>query len=408
MTNDFFTGNRQRLREQLPRDSVVILTAFTQVQRGADMAFPFEQDSNFWYLTGVEAPDWRLIIDTHSGDEWLVAPTATSYQSLFDGSLGIEDAMQKSGIKKVLTWNEGAAKIRALTAQRAATYTLGTVPTRVYGFAPNPAPAKLRRQLKDARKIEDIRPILAKLRAIKQPPELAAMQRAIDLTMSGIKELLQKASALHYDYQADAELTRHFQYHGGSHAFAPILSSGKNTCILHYATSGAPYHKNDWLLMDVGAKVDGYCADITRTVPLGATTDRQVAVYEAVRRVNTATMSLLKAGLHVRDYLQKVDDLMAEELRSLGLLTGKPTFAKVRKYFPHAISHGLGIDPHDPLGRPEAFAENMVITVESGIYITEEQFGVRIEDDLLITKDGARNMSASLPISLEPLHKMVY
>lgn len=407
MSPDFFTGNRARLRGQLDPDSFVALAAFTQAQRGNDFAHTFEQESNFWYLTGINAPDWLLIIDVKAADEWLVAPTTTSYQALFEGSLQAESAAKTSGVQNILSRKEGIAKLRKLVAERAKAYTLGTIPTRMYGFVPNVAQRSLNRLLKGAQ-ITDVRRMLARMRAIKQPAELVAMQRAIDVTIEGMKAVLAEARSYTHDYQADAKLTYEFKRRGHDHAFAPILSSGKNNCVLHYATSGARYHKNDWLLMDVGAKVDGYSADITRTVPLGQTTERQVAVYEAVKAVNDIAIDMLRPGQDVRDYLKRVDDAMAAQLQHLGLLHGKPTFKKVRAYFPHAIGHGLGIDPHDPLGQPEQFAKNMVLTVEAGIYIPHEEFGVRIEDDILLTTDCPKNLSAKLPNALKLLHKMVY
>lgn len=408
MTADFFIANRQRLKDSAETDSFIVLTAYTQVQRGNDFAHSFEQESNFWYLCGVTAPDWRLIIDNATGEEWLVAPQATSYQTLFDGSLTPAMAMQTSGVKQVLNAREGVAKLRQLKASRACVYTLNSPSTRLYGFAPNPAQRNLNRQLAGGPRMVNIRPHIAKLRAIKQPVELQAMQRAIDTTIEGVGALLKQARSFSYDYQAEATLTYEFRRRGATHAFEPILSSGSNNCVLHYVTNGAAYGKNDWLLMDVGAKVDGYSADITRTVPLGHTTERQVAVYQAVKRVNMHAMALLNPGQNVREYVQQVDNAMAGELVSLGLLRGKTTWSKIHTYFPHAISHGLGIDPHDPLGAPEEFAENMVLTVEAGIYIPAESIGVRIEDDILITKQGAKNLSAALPIELDALTKMLY
>lgn len=396
----FFSGNRQRLYKQLAPNGVVVLTAYNKLQRSHDMDYPFEQEANFWYLTGIDHADWRLIADVDSGKEWLVAPQLNMMQELFDGSLSAQEATQLSGIEGIISKREGARLLRELTAQKEHIFTLKPTSTRWYGFVANPAQKTLMRQL-DTAKVQDIRLQIARMRGIKQPVELKAMQEAIDITIAGINELRRVLPDLQYEYEAEAVYAAACRRLGAEgQAWHPIMAAGANATQIHYIKNGSPLKKNGWLLLDVGARKHGYVADISRSIPLGTPTDRQRAVYEAMMRVQRAGINLLKPGQEVRKYLELVDEHMSEELKQLGLIANSKD---MRKYFPHAIGHGLGIDAHDPLGRPEVFAENMVLTVEPGIYIPEEQLGLRVEDDILITADGPKNLSGALPSELADL-----
>jgi Xaa-Pro aminopeptidase len=390
----FFTSNRRRASGQYP----LILSAHTQVQGVNDMASRFEQESNFWYLTGIEAPDWQLII---SGNEsWLVAPEIDEAHQIFDGSLSLEQARRISGIHTIITTHEAEALIAELANKYSSIATLGKDPrSKHYDFVLNPAPMKLYRTLKKIfENVNDCRLDLAKLRAIKQPQEVEAIKKAISLTVDAFQQVQDKLASYMYEYEVEADFSHRFRVKGAKgHAYEPIVASGKNACTLHYVKNQDRLEKNGLLLLDIGARADGYAADITRTYALGTPTKRQQQVHEAVKSAHKEIISLLKPGLSVVEYQEKVDEIMKQKLTDLGLLKKPQDY---RKYFPHAISHGLGIDVHDALGRPEKFEEGMVLTVEPGIYIPEEGIGVRIEDDILITRSGHENLSAALPTSL--------
>lgn len=408
MNHQFFTANRQRFCEQLKPGSVVALTAFTAMQQTNDGAAPFVQEGNFWYLTGIAEPDWRLIIDVDSGEQWLVAPQRSFVHKMFDGSLTPDDATAISGVKNVVSQREGAALLKQLLAQKQLAYTLVPQSLRMYDMAPNPAQRRLVAALKGVT-VQDAHQILAKMRAIKQPAEIEAIQKAVDITVIGLQQLLPQIKHMHHEYEADAALTYQFRSRGATHAFEPIIAAGKNACVLHHPLPKDPLQQNSWLLMDIGAKTDGYCADVTRTVPIGQPSARHLQVYEAVERIHAHTFSLIKAGVPSKEFLRSAYQRVGEELLQLGLIkTIKLDYTSVFKYMPHAISHGLGIDAHDPLGAPETLQENMVITVEAGIYIPQEAIGVRLEDDVLVTKDGAKNLSVGAPIALEHVQKMLY
>ena len=397
MNARFFNDNRQRLINLL-EGTPVMLTAYGALQRSNDASFAFEQEANFWYLTGIEVADWQLIINNKKSV--LVAPEVDEIHAVFDGSLSWHDAKAMSGVDEVISYKEGKALVAELALRHSTVATLGKDPRAVhYDFAVNPAPANLLRQLKKQfDEVRDCRRELAKMRAIKQPEEIEAIRRAIDLSVEAFQQVKADLDTYTREYQVESAFSHYFRSRGAKgHAYDPIVAAGKNACTLHYGANNDSLKKSDMLLLDIGARVDGYAADITRTYSLGDVSPRHEAVHTAVETAHRQIIDLLQPNLKVEDYSKAVDTIMKKALKSLRLLNSDDDY---RKYFPHAISHGLGIDVHDSLGGPEVFAEGMVLTVEPGIYIPEEGIGVRIEDDILITHDGHENLSAALPTSL--------
>lgn len=373
------------------------------MQRGNDASFMFEQEANFWYLTGIEAPDWWVVIDSKKQKSWLVAPDVDQAHQVFDGSLSWVDAKRISGVDDVLSRADADDLLKTLAKKYDTVYTLGTDPhAKHYDFVLNPAQKEMQKRLKNVfSNVHDCRLDLAKQRAIKQPWEIAAMQQAIALTVNTFADVKKNLPNFSFEYEVEAEFTYNFGKNGGSgHAYNPIVASGKNACTLHYNNNKDHLNDGELLLIDIGARVDGYAADITRTYAIGTPTKRQVAVHSAVETAHKAIINVLRPGLSVAEYQAKVDTIMQDALISLDLLKDSKDHATYRKYFPHAIGHGLGIDVHDSLGRPAELRPGMVLTVEPGIYIPEESIGVRIEDDILITDTGHLNLSGTLSTSL--------
>lgn len=397
MKSSFFKGNRLALSKIYP-DTPIVIGAYTTVQRSNDASFAFEQEANFWYLTGIEFADWKLIIS--GSKSILVAPDVDAVHAVFDGSLDWNEAKRISGVDEVISHKEWRVKLEELATVHSTVAALGKDSRAShYDFALNPAPVALLRLLKKHFKdTNDCRRELAKLRAIKQPEEIDAIRRAIDVTVEAFKKIKTQLPEYSHEYQVESAFSHHFRSNGAKgHAYDPIVAAGKNACTLHYGINNDPLVTTDLLLIDIGAKVDGYAADITRTYELGEPTERQKAVHAAVESAHKQIIGLLQPNLKIEDYSKDVDIIMKKALKDLGLLNKDGDY---RKYFPHAISHGLGIDVHDSLGGPDVFVEGMVLTVEPGIYIPEEGIGVRIEDDILITRDGHENLSAALPTSL--------
>lgn len=401
MDKEFFTGNRVALVDELG-GGLIVLTAFMKLQRAADSAAAFTQEANFQWLTGIEAPDWRLIIDGDQHKSWLVAPTVDASHQVFDGSLSFENAKRISGVDQVLDRKEGQELLRCLAGRHSSVHTLGAPPYAKYvDFSLNPAPQRLKSELKKLfAAVKDCRKDIARLRAIKQEAEIEAITKAAALSAEAFGLAKARLPSCKYEYEVEAELTYHFRLRGGAHAFEPIVASGKNACTLHYADNADKIRKGDLLLIDAGARVSGYPADITRTYAAGEVSKRQAAVHEAVRVAEEQIIALLKPGRSIHEYLEAADEIMKDALLSLGLIKNRSDNKAYRRYFPHAISHGLGLDVHESLGGYKELRPGMVLTVEPGIYLPEESIGVRIEDNIIITSSGHENITASLSTSL--------
>lgn len=402
INKDFHIGNRHRLVESVS-GGLVVLGAYSRMQRGGDASFAFEQESNFWWLTGINEPDWWVIIDGGRGKSWLVSPDVSEIHHTFDGSLSHESASKISGISDIISRDEATKLLRDLAQKHSVVYSLSDPPyAEHYDFTVNPAPKKMWRNLATIfNDVQDCRLEIAKLRAIKQPVEVAAIKKAIKLTVEAFKEIKEKLPNLKYEYEVEAEFTYRFRKKGAAgHAYDPIVASGLSACTLHYCENNKKLQPNKILLMDIGARLDGYAADISRSYIVGRATARQQEVHAAVETAHRQIIKLLRPGLSVVEYYGSVDVIMKKALLELGLISSLDDEDKYRHYFPHAIGHGLGIDVHDSLGRFSEFMPGMVITVEPGIYIPEEAIGVRIEDNILITEKSNINLSTSLPTSL--------
>lgn len=402
MIATFHTENRRRIAHSL-QGGFVVLTAYTSMQRGNDAAFSFEQEANFWWLTGIEVADWWLIIDGTRGKSWLVSPVVSQSHEIFDGSLAAEEAMRVSGVDAVMTRDEANDMLRQAAKHHSVVYTLGDMPHQEHlNFTLNPAVKKMYDMLhRTFSTVQDCRKELANLRAIKQPEEIATMKQAINMTIDGflaVKKLLPSAK---YEYELEAEFTHLFRSRGAAgHAYDPIVASGKNACTLHYGQNDTRLKKRELVLLDVGARYGGYAADITRTYANGEPTKRQKVVHAELAAAQVAIIALLKPGLLVSEYHAEVERIMKSALISLSLMKSPGDDAAYHRYFPHAISHGLGVDVHDSLGVPRRLEPGMVLTVEPGIYIPDESIGLRIEDDILITESGRQNLTSRLSTDL--------
>lgn len=393
----FFETNRQAVMHKL-EGSLLVVPAYSEMQRGNDAAYMFEQEANFWYLTGIEHANWWLIIDGTRGKSWLVSPDVDDVHVLFDGSLSASEASRVSGVSEVLDRDAALALLRRESRTRQFVYVVDQPQYHEhFGFTLNPAPHELREHCQRIfTQVQDFRPKLAELRAIKRPEEIAMMQAAINLTIDAFEAAKTKMASYKHEYEVEADFSHYFRSRGAiGHAYDPIVAGGSNACTLHYGANSATLKKGSLLLLDIGARVGGYAADITRTYAVGKPTKRQREVHSAVVNAQAQIIALIAPLLSVEEYHRHVDEIMKKALIELSLIRDEAD-ENYRKYFPHAISHGLGVDVHDALGRPKYLEEGMVWTVEPGIYIPEEGIGVRIEDDILVTPKGYRNLSAKL------------
>lgn len=405
-TTEFFAGNRQRLKELFTGTAPIVVTASGLLQRGADSTFAFAQDANFWYLTGINEPDIILVLDRDK--EYLIVPKRSASREAFDGAIEAEPLTKRSGVRTVYDDREGWEQLgsRLKKVKHAATLAVPLPYVEQYGMYTNPARAALVERLKtynDGLELLDLNQHLVRLRMIKQAPELAAMQQAIDITIATIKAVTKPAKLRGYahEYQLEAELGRGFRQRGAvGHAFEPIVAGGERACTLHNVANNSPLVADELVLIDVGAEVEQYAADITRTYSLnGAPSRRQQAVHAAVLEVQHHAFDLLRPGVLMKEYEQQIEHFMGEKLRELGLIKSISQ-EDVRKFYPHATSHFLGLNVHDVGDYERPLEPGMVLTVEPGIYIAEEGIGIRIEDDVLITETGIKILSRKLPHEL--------
>ena len=405
-TSDFFAGNRHRLRELFTGTAPIVLTANGLLQRGADSTYAFAQDANFWYLAGIDEPDILLVMDQDK--EYLVVPGRSASREAFDGHVNYDALKKQSGVNDIVDSEEGWSRLgaRLKKVKHAATLGVPSPYIEQYGMYTNPARGALVAKLKTYNsdlELLDVNQHLAYLRMIKQPQELAALQQAIDITAASIKEAAKpaKLKKYAYEYELEAELARGFRKRGASgHAFEPIVAGGKNACTLHNVANNDPLSADELIIMDVGAEVNHYAADITRTISLnGQPSPRQQAVHAAVLEVHAYALSLLKPGTLMREYEKQVTEFMGQKLQDLGLIKDNSQ-EEVRKFYPHATSHFLGLNVHDIGDYEKPLEPGVVITVEPGIYIPKESIGIRIEDDVLVTPKGTKILSAKLPRGL--------
>lgn len=402
-TAGFFAGNRERLRQLFTGTAPIVLTANGLLQRNGDSSFPFRQDSTFWYLTGLEEPDLVLVMD--KGKEYLIVPGRSDSREAFDGSIDIDALRRASGVEEVLDEKNGWKQLSGRLAKVHHVATLAAPPAYVeaHGLYTNPARRRLVDRIKEANpelEMLDLRPQITRMRSIKQPEELAAIKQAIDITGAVLKKMHKRGFEKYVtEYGIEGEITSGFRKKAAQHAYAPIIASGAHACTLHYCSNSGPVQPGELILLDVGAEVSHYAADITRTYAVGTLTKRQQQVWSAVMEVRAFALERVKPGTVMGDYEKQIEHFMGEKLRELGLIKSIEHDA-VRRYYPHGTSHFLGLDVHDVGEYDKPLAVGMVLTVEPGIYIPEEGIGIRVEDDVLVTQDGNSVLSAHLPREL--------
>ncbi|QQS19579.1 aminopeptidase P N-terminal domain-containing protein [Candidatus Saccharibacteria bacterium] len=398
-THNFFAGNRKRLYESMSQDGLCVVGAHGILQRSRDTTFPFAQDKNFWYLTGLDMPDAVLVMAGNR--EYLILPKRSREQDIFDGAFDLKHVAARSGLHELLDNTEGWRQLRADVKRYEVVSTLFSEPSydRRHGVYVNPARNRLigrLRRLQSGIALADIRPNLAELRMIKQPAEIAAVSQAVAITTRAIDAMRSSAVLAGFatEYEFEAALSQSFRAQGArGHAYDPIVASGSNATTLHYIANSAQLAAGQLIVVDVGAEVEEYAADITRTVACEQPTHRQQTVLAAVRDVQQYALTLLKPGVLLQEYEKKVGQKMATALVELGLISDATDTMSMRNYFPHATSHFLGLDVHDVGFYDRPLAAGVVLTCEPGIYIAEEGIGVRLEDDVLITESGHTNLS---------------
>ena len=402
--SDFFIANREKLREAFSGTAPIVLSGNFLMQKSADTAFEFAQDSNFWYLAGLNEPGLILVID---GDkEYIILPKNDKTREVFDGLFDTEHAKQISGIDTFYDQKEGWKQVskKIQKVKHVATVQPFTAFVESMSMFTSPAKAKLVEKIKIINpEIDfiDLRKILVNLRSIKTTEEINLVKQAIAETARLYTALEKKRKTAGNEKELMAEAQKFMTTNDLDFAYAPIIAGGDNANTLHYVKNNQKLDPSSPLLVDVAAKFGNYCSDITRTVCIQPT-KRQKEVFAAVLDVQNYAFSLLKPGVILKEYEEKTLEFMGEKLRELGLVKTIET-PNVREFYPHSTSHFLGIDPHDAGDYEQPLQEGMILTVEPGIYIKAEQIGIRIEDDVLITTDGCEILSNKIPKDITKL-----
>jgi Xaa-Pro aminopeptidase len=396
---DFFRQNRERLIRERPELSLFIISANASLQSSADMSYRFRQDSHFWYLTGLSIPEATLVIDVKKSQSILLVPEPNDYVSTFDRKVSLTELKKISGVDVTYWYNTGWTELEK-RMKHIRRYGM-TMPhdqyIETYAMYANPARANLEKNLLrsfSASEAVDIRMTLARMRQQKQPQEIQAIRQAIAITKKGLEAILTMTHSA--EYEVEAAISYAFRANGAlGHGYEPIVAGAERACLLHYHENQASLQSGDALLIDTGAVYEQYTADITRMFSIGEPSERYKAVYEAVKGVAKDCATYLKPGITMRQFSDFAEQKIGEKLLLLGLISSINQ-QQIRQYYPHSISHFLGIDAHDAGDYDQPLSENSVITIEPGIYIPEEKLGIRLEDDYLVTATGAENLSAAI------------
>jgi len=402
MNKDAYIENRIRFMETIENNSMVILLAGIAPKKTGDELYQFTPNRNFYYLTGIEEEEHIVVLSKINNvvSEKLFLMELDLDKELWNGkTLRDNEGKDISGIKDVVYMKEFYPNINRIIN--------GTLDINLYldlereNIEEIDSPANVfAKEIKNKYPQVVIRSLsgkIAPLRMIKSEQEIAEMQKAIDITIDGVKSLMKNAKVGMMEYELEAYFDFECKTKGvKDFAFTTIAAAGKNAAILHYVENNSEIKDGDLILFDLGAQWNCYNADITRVFPVsGKFTERQKDVYEAVLRVNKAVIKKIAPGVDSKELNLWAKDLIAEECIKLGLIKEK---SEVSKYYWHSIGHNLGLDTHDlgMHGREFIFKEGIVFTVEPGIYISEENIGIRIEDDILVTKDGCEVLTKNM------------
>lgn len=419
---EFFVRNRDNLRALLKPNSMVILHANDIYPTNADGSLPFKQNSDLFYLTGVDQEETTLVLMPDAVDpkerEILFVKETSEQIAIWEGEkLSKEQARAATGVERI-EWAHGfGGFLHRMVPQVEHVY----LATNEHLRASVVVETRNARFIKDCQaryplhRYERLAPLLHRLRVTKDPEELKMLQKACDITEAGFRRVLGFIKPGVGEWEIEAEFLHEFVRRGSrGFAYGPIIGSGKNACVLHYVENDKVCRDGDMVLMDVAAEYAGWASDLTRTVPVnGKFTKRQRDVYNAVLSVFNGANEFLRPGNTPMEYQKQVIELMERELVHLGLFSAKeareqgPDKALVKKYFMHGTSHHLGLDVHDVSPPHAPFAEGMVFTIEPGIYIREEAMGVRLENDFVIGKESNFDLMGKIPITPDEIESLM-
>jgi Xaa-Pro aminopeptidase len=418
-----FVNNRRNFMAQMKPASIAVFNSNDIYPISADSTMPFEQHRDIFYLSGVDQEESILILfpdaPKEAHREILFLKETNAHIAVWEGEkLTKEAAFKNTGIKTVY-WLQDLEKVVAELMTQCETVYVNTnehyranveTETREDRFT------KWWKNKYPAHQVAKSNPILQRLRSVKAKAELDLIQQACDITEKGFRRILDFVKPGVWEYEIEAEFIHEFlRNRSKKFAYTPIVASGNNANVLHYIENNQQCKDGDLLLLDVGAEYANYSSDMTRTIPVnGRFSARQKEVYNAVNRVKNDATAMLVPGTNWADYHVEVGKLMTSELLGLGLIdtadvqNEDPNWPAYKKYFMHGTSHHMGLDTHDYGLLHEPMQANMVFTVEPGISIPDEGFGIRLEDDVVIQETGAPfNLMRNIPIEIDEIETLM-
>lgn len=423
INKELYINNRKKFIQNILPNSLAVFNSNDIYPISADSTMPFQQHRDILYLSGVDQEESILILFPTSKNEAhreiLFLKETNEHIAIWEGEkLTKEAAYETSGIKTVYWLNQFESIFKQLMAE-AETIYLNTnehlrasteVQTREDRFI-----LKVKNEY-PAHSIKKSAPIMHRIRSVKDQIELDLMQKACKITEAGFRRLLSFTKPGVFEYELEAELIHEFvRNRSRGFAYTPIIASGKNACVLHYIENSQECKGGDVILLDVAAEYANYASDLTRCIPVnGKFTARQKAVYNAVLHVKNEAEKLLVPGTLIPEYHKEVGLIMQDQLVQLGLITQtdiknqNPEWPAYKKYFMHGTSHFIGLDTHDVGLANEPIQAGMVFTCEPGIYIPEENLGIRLEDDLVVQTSGAPfNLMKDIPLEAEEIEELM-
>lgn len=422
ITAELFKLNRKNFVKNMKPNSMAVFVSNDIITRSADASYKWRQNPDLFYLTGVDQEETFLILypDAPSDKfrELLFIRHTSEHVMWWEGKkLSKEEATGVSGIERV-HWNDSFDQMLCLLMNQADTVYLNTNEhdrSITMGEATEIKFARNLMQKYPLHKYERSAPIMHNLRVSKSEYEVALLRKAIDITHKGFIRALKTIKPGLWEYEIEAALTHEYIVNRGTgHAYEPIIATGGNACVLHYVTNDAQCKDGDLVLMDAAAEYANYCADLTRTVPVnGKFSKRQKSVYNAVLRVHNEARNMMRSGAILQELNDEVGKVMESELLGLKLLTKtdiknqskeSPAY---KKYFPHGTAHFLGLDVHDVGNRYAKLKPGTVLTCEPGIYIRDEQLGIRLENNILITRGNPVDLMKDIPIEADEIEAIM-
>ena len=422
INNELFIENRKRLASLLKPKSLAIFNSNDPMPTNADGTMGFQQNSDLFYLSGIDQEESILLIFPDCPDpkhrEVLFLKETSELIAIWEGyKYTKEHAQEVSGIEKIYWTSQFEAVLTTLVFEAEHIYLNSNEHIRNHSTV----------QTRDAKfiiwakehfplhKFERVAPLMHHLRVIKSDYEIAQISEACRITELGFRRLLNFVKPNVTEYEIEAELIHEFvRNRSKGFAYTPIIASGASACVLHYIENSRPCKDGDLILLDVAAEYANYNSDLTRTIPVnGRFTQRQRAVYDAVHRAFKFAKSILKVGVLWDDYQKEVEKFIEGELVDLGLFSRadidkqNPDSPLYKKYFMHGVSHHLGLDVHDVWNKYRKVEAGMVFTIEPGIYIREEGIGIRLENNILITETGSIDLMESIPMDADEIEELM-